>query len=436
VSGRRLILLVVLLAAIGLPAGLLSATCANGSCVDGVGRASPIPFCPLPAELQDRLANGYREGRSPDVLGVANRTPLYTDADGRTAWPSASVDGRVPLVFAGSGARPMTLPDGVALDSVAPTVSEILGFDRPFPGVRSGRPIADVANGQRPRLVLLVAWKGVGSADLESTPPRDRRFLSSLFEDGSGTTEANAGSLPLDPAATLTTIGTGGLPSQHGITGSVVRNEKGRVVEAFGTGAPVTVIASLADDLDHAERSSRVAAVITDRSDLGIVGDGWYRGGDPVDIWFGDSAEAARAVEAELDAGYGADDAPDILAVVLAGDVRSLDRWTRRIVDAAERATAGSTLTVVAGTGSREASAAAADDGALVRAVEAAVPGSAPAVASVVPGGLFLDQDVLRREHVTGLVAVEAMRSVSSAGGEPLLADAFQGFAVSFARYC
>lgn len=438
-SGRRLVLLLVLLAAIGIPAGVLSATCAIGSCEDGVERPSPVPFCPLPPELRVRLVNGYREGRSPDVLGVANGTPVISDADGgRTAWPriGAPSDGRVPLVFWGAGVTHKDLSEGVGLDSVAPTVSEILGFKRPFPRVRSGTPTPGVASGERPRLVLLIAWKGVGSDELETAGPRDRPFLTALLHGGAGTLGADAESVPLDPAATLTTIGTGGLPSQHGVTGSFVRNVEGRVVEAFGPGAPATVIATLADDIDHAEPASLVGAVLTDGLDRGIVGDGWYPGGDPVDTVIGESAKAPTAVEERLAMGYGADEVPDVLAVVLDGNVRLLDRWTRRVVADAERATNDRTLVVVVGTGAREEHPTAISDDDLVAAVEDSIPGEARSVEAAVPGGLFLDQDALRREHVTGLVAVAAMRSAASIGAEPILADAFQGFAVSFGRYC
>ena len=383
--------------------------------------------------------NGYREGRSPDVLGVANGTPVTSIADGgRTAWPgvSTSSEGRVPLVYWGAGVARTELPGGVGLDSIAPTVGEILGFERPFPRVRSGGPTPGVASGDRPKLVLLIAWKGVGSAELETAGAVDRRFLSSLLDDGAGTLRADAGSIPLDPAATLTTIGTGGLPSQHGITGSFVRNDEGRVVEAFGFDAPVTVIATLADDLDHAEPTSLVGAVLTDDLDRGIVGDRWYPEGDPVDAVIGDGATAPIAVEERLAMGYGSDETPDILAVVLEGSMRSLDRLTHRIVADAARATDNGALVVVAGTGSREDDPTAIGDEDLVAAVEDAIPGNARSVETAVPGGLFLDQDALRRERVTGLVAVEAMRSAEGAGGRPLLTDAFQGFAVSFGRYC
>jgi hypothetical protein len=148
----------------------------------------------------------------------------------------------------------------------------------------------------------------------------------------------------------------------------------------------------------------------------------------------GDSAAAPLSVEVHLTTGYGADDVPDVIGVVLDGRVRSMDGWTREIVTEARRATGESTLVVVAGTGS--ASRLAVPDDELVAAVEDAVPGSEPAVAATVPGGLFLDQAVLRREQVTGQVAVDAMLAATGPDGESMLADAFQGFAVSFARYC
>jgi hypothetical protein len=438
VTGRRLLVMLVVLAAIGIPAAVLTATCAGRSCDASGGETVRVPFCPLPAALKDGIANGFREGRSPDVLGVAAGTPVFTDVAGlRTRWPAtAFTDPRVPIVFAGAGVtQGASVPDGTSLDRVAPTVSDVLGFERAFPEVRSGTSIAGVADGERPRLVLLIAWKGVGSSELEARPG-DWPFLASLLEDGAGTLEAAAGSLPLDPAATLTTIGTGGLPSQHGITGSFVRNGEGAVVQAYSPGAPVQIIATLADDLDHANPSTLVGLVADDERDRGIVGGDWYPGEDPVDSVIGDSATAPLSVEVHLRAGYGADDVPDVVGVVLDGRVRSMDRWTREIVTEARRATGESTLVVVAGTGSTEASRLAVPDDELVAAVEDAVPGSEPAVAATVPGGLFLDQTVLRREQVTGQVAVDAMLSAVGPDGERMLADAFQGFAVSFARYC
>jgi hypothetical protein len=438
VTGRRLLVMLVVLAAIGIPAAVLTATCAGRSCDASGGEVLRVPFCPLPAALKDGIANGFREGRSPDVLSVAAGTPVYTDVAGlRTPWPATTfTDPRVPIVFAGAGVtQGASVPDGTSLDRVAPTVSDVLGFERAFPEVRSGTTIAGIADGERPHLVLLIAWKGVGSSELEARPG-DWPFLASLLEDGAGNLQGATGSLPLDPAATLTTIGTGGLPSQHGITGSFVRNGKGAVVQAYAPDAPVQIIATLADDLDHADPSTLVGLVADDERDRGIVGGDWYPGEDPVDSVIGDSATAPLSVEVHLTTGYGADDVSDVIGVVLDGRVRSMDRWTREIVTEAQRATGESTLVVVAGTGSAEASRLAVPDDELVAAVEDAVPGSEPAVAATVPGGLFLDQTVLRREQVTGQVAVDAMLSAVGPDGERMLADAFQGFAVSFARYC
>jgi hypothetical protein len=431
--------MLVVLGAIGIPAAVLTATCAGRSCDASGGETVRVPFCPLPAALKDGIANGFREGRSPDVLGVAAGTPVYSDVDGlRAPWPAtgASADARVPLVFAGTGVtQGANVPDGTTLDRVAPTVSDILGFEREHPEVRSGTSIGGIADGERPRLVLLIAWKGVGSADLEARMD-DWPFLASLLDHGAGTLEGAAGSLPLDPAATLTTIGTGGLPSQHGITGSFVRNGEGAVVQAYAPDAPVQIIATLADDLDHANPSTLVGLVATDDRDRGIVGGHWYPGEDPVDSVIGDSATAPLSVEVHIATGYGADDVPDVIGVVLDGRVRSIDRWTREIVTEAERAPSGSTLVVVAGTGSSESDRLAVPEEGLVDAVEEAVPGDAPAVAATVPGGLFLDQAVLRDEEVTGQLAVDALLAATGPDGERMLADAFQGFAVSFARYC
>ncbi len=431
--------MLVVLAAIGIPAAVLTATCAGRSCDASGGEAVRVPFCPLPDAVKEGVVNGFREGRSPDVLAVADGTPVVTDVDAaRTPWPdaAATTDPRVPIVFAGAGVtHGASLADGTTLDGVAPTVSDILGFERAFPEVRSGTTVPGVANGDRPRLVLLIAWKGVGSAELAAGPD-DWPFLSSLLDEGSGTLDGAAGSLPLDPAATLTTIGTGGLPSQHGITGSFIRNGQGRVVQAYAPDAPVQIIATLADDLDHANASTLVGLVAPDERDRGIVGGGWYPGEDPIDSVIGDPESAPLAVAGHLAAGYGADDVPDVLGVVLDGRVRSMDRWTREIVTEARRATSGSTLVVVAGTGSSETDRDAVPDRELVIAVEDAVPGDAPAVAATVAGGLFLDQAVLRDEQVTGQVAVDALLSAPGPSGERMLADAFQGFAVSFARYC
>lgn len=441
-TGRRLLILLVVLTAIAIPAGVLQAVCAGRSCDESSDQAARVPFCLLPAAIKEGISNGYREGRSPDVLGVAANVPVYSSADGialRAPWPSlhADIDPRVPLVFAGAGVTSgAAVPNGVTFDRVAPTVADAIGLDRPFPDVRSGTAIDGVADAEHPALVLLIAWKGIGSSELEAAP-EDWPFLATLLAQGAGTLDAGTGSLPLDPAATLTTIGTGGLPSQHGITGSFVRNDEGAVVPAFGNGSPVQVIATLADDLDEAsDGRALVGLVATHEADRGLVGGGWYPDEDPVDVALGDGAAVTPSVEDRLATGYGADGVTDVIGVAMSGPIPSLDARTRRIVTAAERATGGSLLVVVAGTGAPERSGLAVPDSELVLAVEDAVPGTAPAVAAAVPGGIFLDQTALTEAEVTGQVAVDALLGVTDPDGREMMADAFQGFAVSFARYC
>ena len=98
--------MLVSLAAIGIPAAVLTATCAGRSCDASGGEAVRVPFCPLPQAVKEGVVNGFREGRSPDVLGVADRTLVYTDLEGlRMPWPAAGTltDTRVPIVFAGAG---------------------------------------------------------------------------------------------------------------------------------------------------------------------------------------------------------------------------------------------------------------------------------------------------------------------------------------------
>ncbi len=440
-SARRLLLVLAVLAAIALPAGALQLLCVGRSCESEPTAAARVPFCSLPSRVRTLLQNGYREGRSPDVMGVTAAAEVWSEAGGtgvRVLWPDAgSASDPVPLVFAGTGVAPAeTIPDGVTLDRVAPTVADILAFERSFQEVRSGTAIEGLVDPPvlPPRLVLLIAWKGVGSAELEG---RDDAwpYLGSLLREGSGTLGAETGSVPLDPAAILTTIGTGGLPSQHGITGSVVRDDRGEVVPAFGAGAPVQVIATLADDLEAADPRTLVGLVATDGADRGIVGGGWYPDQDPVDRVLGDAGAALLAVQTLLGAGFGADEVPDVVGVAIDGRVGALDRRTRAIVHEAEEATGGLVTVVVVGTGS-PADRRAEPAGELLPAVEDSVPGEEPVVAATVPGGLFLDQDVLARAGATGQAIVDALLALRTRDGERMMADAFQGFAVSFATYC
>jgi hypothetical protein len=437
---RRLFVLLLSLAVIAVPAGALRAACAGRSCAEDA--ASPrVPFCPLPGWLKGDIASGYYEDRSPDVIAVAERSGLSGGEAGAGQWPSVG-DGpsvtNVPIAFWGRGVDPSAdVPAGTTLDSIAPTIADAIGLRRPHPDVRSGVAIPGVANGERPRLVVEVALEGVGTRDVRADADA-WRSLAGLLRSGAGTASGDTGSLPLDPAATLTTIGTGGLPYQHGVTGALIRADDGRVVAPWSAGAPPSVIATLGDDLDesthNAARIGLVAPVSTDR---GLIGGTWYEKADRDDILItagGEGADVAATVASLLSRGYGRDRVPDLLGVVLRGTARYVDRQLRAVVEETVRATKDATMVVVAGTGT--ASGARGGAGDAVREIEDDVPGDAPVVSGVVPGGLFLNQRVLAEERISGQTVVDALFDATGRDGLPLVGDAFQGFAVSFARYC
>ena len=152
-------------------------------------------------------------------------------------WPSTGpTDTRVPIAFFGTGFAGRDPADGTGLDQIAPTLAAAMGFDRSHDEVRAGVPAQGVADASdEPSLVVQVVWKGVGSADLEAHP-HAWPFLRATIARGGGTLEGTTGSLPLDRTATLTTIGTGGLPTQHGITGTIIRGDDSDVAQCLGAG--------------------------------------------------------------------------------------------------------------------------------------------------------------------------------------------------------
>jgi hypothetical protein len=448
-TARRMLAVAVIVLVAAIPAGALRLSCAWNSCagVAGAGTAK-VPFCSLPGDIKTLVAAGFYQGRSPDVLGVTGGgTSVVADAGRGLAvpWPSVSsvASTRVPIVMAGVGLDPHAPdPDEMQLDQVAPTISDAIGFRRPNPDVRAGTSLLAVASGDAPRLVLEVAWKGVGSDDLGSAFQR-APYLRGRFRSGIGTLNGTTGSLPVDPAATLTTIGTGGPPSQHGITGASVRNADGDLVPVWSSGAPTSVIAALPDDYVYKMRHAPlIGLVATSGTDRGIIGKGWYPGveADAVAIAQGTDEQVRALTRMVSTQGFGADRVPDILALVASGTVDQLDAQLRAAVKLAARASNGSLMVVVAGTGSvtshdpSSAPPTGADD--LIRQVDAGSNVDGALVEGSVAGGLFLDRDVMTKAGVTGQVAQQALAGLEDGSGEPLMADAFQGFAVSFGRYC
>ncbi|MEP7059584.1 MAG: hypothetical protein ABI828_02530, partial [Actinomycetota bacterium] len=393
---RRLLSVLIVGTLVGLPAAALRFACVGKSCPAAAASAPPVPFCPLPAELKREIADGYVEGRSPDVLGVPNTGGAVRGGTGPTPegldWPAVSPapDTSVPIVFQGTGVQRRSLPPGTGLDQIAPTLSSIMGLRRSNPNVRAGTTIPGVARGAHPALVLIVAWAGIGSSDLSQKMP----WLRGAMESGAGTIRGSAGSVPLDPASTVTTIGTGGLPRQHGITGSLLLGPGAAPVPAWGAGAPRSIIATLADDWSHAQADASIGLIAPSAVDRGLIGGNWYVGHGPVDLRIG--GDPLTAADSLLRQGYGADGTTDILGVVLDGPARHVDAQTASLITMADRATGGSVTVAVAGTGSMElAKGSASSPGATTTGAEVASRidaqlGAPGLVAGVAADGVFL----------------------------------------------
>lgn len=428
---------------IGVPAGVLRALCADNSCKKRSDAGSAVPFCSLPSALRARIQAGYRDVRSPDILTVtrhddiAGSTAYPPGNDLAAAWPSIDRrGGTVPLVFNGTGIDPQGVaPAGTTLDDIAATEARIMGLDRPHPEVRSGSDIPSVASGPVPRLVLQVIWAGVGSELLRNSP-KAWPYLDHLMRTGAGTLGAETGSAPSDVAAQIATIGTGALPYQHGITGTYIRNDDGKLVRAWGKGAPVSVVAALGDDLDHLGHQKPLIGVVgTDPVDRGAIGGNWYLENDHDDTVYVAPAQIADRTVKVLSEGYGSNSTTDLLSVVESGPVARLDPDLKKMVSAARRASKGSVEVTVAGTGSTVTGNERGPE-VVTHQVEKAIKGNENVIQATEPGGLFLDQNVLAGHHITPNQTLSAVKAVHDPGGGPLFHDSFPGIAVSFSRYC
>ena len=405
---RRVVVALSVIALILAPAAALRAVCAGHSCDEPDEGGADVPFCSLPEDRRSAIVAGFREGRSPDILTVTGTEP----------------DGRVPLFFAGTGVRTgAPVSNDATLDDVAPTIAEIIGLERPHPEVRSGTAIPGVAEGNAPDLVVVAVVEGLGVAEFTDGPWRRMRDAAGMGT----TTDAGVGSQPNDPAAVLTTIGTGGLPRQHGITGRLLRNDTGKLVEAWGPQAPVSVIATLADDMDESlGQDPLIGMIATDPSDRGLIGENWYVDTDKDLFRIARSPErAADEVSAAIEAGFGDDDVPDLLGVVLSGPAGEVDRALGRITAPLRMDPAPSMAVVMTGTGSPPP-----DNGDVIGDLEGSIAGSKRLIEGAVPGGFFVDQRALAS---TGTTEDEVIDAVADTGA---FTDAFAAITVSFARYC
>jgi hypothetical protein len=435
--GRRLLILLVVLVVVGAPAAALRASCAGASC-RSTSASGPAPFCSLPADLRALITAGTYEGRSPDVMGVTANAQVTSRVSPGLAvpWPATTAPPgalTAPLVFLGRNVRAGTWSNA-GLDQIAPTVAKAIGLHRAHPEVRHGIALDNVVRpGTKAPLVVVIVWKGVGTSDVAHKAPWLRGVMagtgastpSSGGAQAIASGSATAGSLPLDPTAVETTIGSGGLPSQHGITGTWIHTEHGGVTRAFGHGAPEPVIATLGDDLDRATGGHALIGLIgDDAGDVGLTGDAWYGTGPVRDRTARTVADPSAAVETFLRRGWGADTTPDLLAVALGPSVRGDDQATAAIVRDVMRSVP-TAMVVVTGTGGLDANDVVSPT---PPAGTVRIPGGAAA------GGYFLDRSA--GAAAAASTVVDAMHTETAPDGSPLYADAFASYAVRFGRYC
>ena len=450
-STKRMLYLLVVLVVVGAPAAALRALCVGHSCDENEDPSSEVPFCSLPADVREPIAAGF-EGelhRSPDILSVTEDIVImggtaFPEEARAPQWPSLQpISRRVPLAFTGAGIDPEAdVPDGTTLDAVAPTLSEVMGLRRPNPQVRSGTAIEGVASGQPVRLVVQVVMKATGSNDLEEAAAAWPN-LKELVDEGPGTLNADAGSLPLDPAAVMTTIGTGGLPRQHGIVGTLVRNNEGDVVRAWGPRSPIHIIATLSDDLDEQQNQNALIGLVrTDVSDGGLIGGNWYVDVDK-DAIEKESRDPAKSVEGLLDSGFGDDDIPDVIAVALEGSIEDMDERLGQIEDALQQAGDSWALAVTATGGAVLPRDMELSGQEVQRRLEDGWENRPSVIEATTPGGLYLNQEALVDSEITEDDVLKLMATFNpwdddGRQGEesPLMADVFPAIAVSFERYC
>ncbi|HEU4488863.1 MAG TPA: hypothetical protein VFS38_06210, partial [Actinomycetota bacterium] len=363
VGRRRLAIFGVTALLLGLPAVAMRMLCVGRACDAAAEVTARTPFCSLPSEVRSRLTNGFREGRSGEVLAVSGIRQVVggsgPEKDEKLAWPATSYEpARVPIVFSGSGIKKgASIASGTGLDDVAPTIAEIIDLARPHPEVRSGEAVEGVATtADPPRLVVELVWKRIGSEDIERQLDH-LPALARLIREGAATFDGDSVSLPNDPAALVTTIGTGGTASQHGMTGSLLRNDRGRLVRAWGKDSPINVIATLGDDLDQATDDEAVISLVgSEASDRGLIGGLWYPEGDKDAVSLTPRGASIRsqlqtATRLLERSALGRDDVPDLLGLVQSGPLRKLDGALAEVIEAAESVSGGSATIVVTATG-------------------------------------------------------------------------------------
>jgi arylsulfatase A-like enzyme len=242
--------------------------------------------CALPDEWLLRTQRGYYEPRSGQV-SILPKYPAYM-ASGGGGWSHSGPWDylqEIPLVFYAPGRidpvgdvdRPVTMAD------VAPTIMTFLNaFIRSDDGASLDEAVRFTGSMIRrgpPKLILTVVWDGGGWNALNQWPD-DWPNLARMMREGVSYTNATVGSSPSVTPAVHTTLGTGVFPWTHGVTGVPVRDETGKVVDAFlkGESSRFIQVPTVAEKWDEEHDNKALVGMIGyEPWHLGMIGQGAER---------------------------------------------------------------------------------------------------------------------------------------------------------------
>lgn len=362
------------------------------------------------------------------------------------SWPSVDDPStQVPVIFWGRRVPRGAEIQSIGLDDVAPTLARLIDFDVPHPEVRSGRPVAGVGTGPRPRLLLQIVVRGI--RDIDSDP-----VLDALAGRGASG-DADVGSLPADPAALMTTIGTGGVPAEHGITGTVVRNDRARVATAWyspeldtsasSSGvehvAPRSIIATLADDLDEVlGQRPKIGLVADTYQARGLVGGNWYVDNDEDSVAVVPTRQVLPTLRKLLREGFGRDTVPDLIGISLRAGRTDGATGALHILRLVEKAVGDRFAAAIVALPAEPEKTFEFPARDVARAVNTEI--GYPVVETDTAGGFFLDQKALASAGVTTDSVADAIANdileTYGTKTDKVFADVFPGLAVAFARFC
>jgi hypothetical protein len=209
--GRRIVVLVVALAAMCVPVALTTAAPAASSDQDLVELA-----CGLPHSYLVRTWNGYSPDRGPELTAIP-KEPDFMGAGLPHVGPWDYIQ-HVPMFWYGPGhiAEQGHVGGDVTLADIAPTQAALLHFDG-FTAPDGSAMTNALDKGQTPpKLVVVLVWDSAGINVLQ-THAHDWPYLKSLIPKGTWYDDAMVGSSPTSTAQDHATIGTGAFPIHHGL---------------------------------------------------------------------------------------------------------------------------------------------------------------------------------------------------------------------------